>query len=210
MATDPFVNAVAVQDDEQPFDPFVNAVAVEAPTPVPTEYEEPDAPYRTDMAQVIGKAGEGPINVVSDFLVNPVAKAFGAEDDVIDAETRADMRKTFIQGLAPLLGVKPEDVLTESGEYKDYSTLAGTVGEVGTLFAGGAGAFKVLDKYSDLSTFKKSMLSGLFTEEVYFREGEGNLSRGLEDAFDIETQFLRSYCWDTDKTGKRLNKPIDN
>jgi phage terminase large subunit len=21
---------------------------------------------------------------------------------------------------------------------------------------------------------------------------------------------LRSYCWDTDKTGKRLNKPIDN
>ena len=101
------------------------------------------------------------------------------------------MRKTFIQGLAPLLGVKPEDVLTESGEYKDYSTLAGTVGEVGTLFAGGAGAFKVLDKYSDLSTFKKSMLSGLFTEEVYFREGEGNLSRGLEDAFDIETQFLK-------------------
>ncbi len=182
---DPFAqpNTVAV------FDPFQEAV--KPPTPVPTEYEEPDAPYRTDMVQVIGKAGEGPINVVSDFLVNPVAKAFGAEDDVIDAETRAEMRKTFIQGLAPLLGVKPEDVLTESGEYKDYSTLAGTVGEVGTLFAGGAGAFKVLDKYSDLSTFKKSMLSGLFAEEVYFREGEGNISRGLEDAFDIETQFLK-------------------
>ena len=171
------------------FDPFKEAV--KPPTPVPTEYEEPEGNFRTDMTQVLSKAGEGPVSVISDFLVNPVAKALGAEDDVIDAEMRTNMRKTFIQGLAPLLGVKPEDVLTESGEYQDYSTVAGPVGELGTLVAGGAGAFKALDRVSNISDFKKGVASGLIAEELYFQEGEGNLARGIEDSFDIESQFLK-------------------
>ena len=185
---DPFAQP-NTEDIGTVFDPFMEAV--QPPMPVPTEYEEPEGNFRTDMAQVLGKAGEGPINVIGDFLINPVAKAVGADDDVIDDEVRRNMRTTFIQGLAPLLGVKPEDVLTESGEYKDYATLAGPVGELGTLVAGGAGAFKVLDKYSDLSTFTKSLGSGLIAEELYFREGEGNIARGIEDAFDVETQFLK-------------------
>ena len=182
---DPFAqpNTVGV------FDPFKEAV--KPPTPVPTEYEEPEGNFRTDMTQVLSKAGEGPVSVISDFLVNPVAKALGAEDDVIDAEMRTNMRKTFIQGLAPLLGVKPKDVLTESGEYQDYSTVAGPVGELGTLVAGGAGAFKALDRVSNISDFKKGVTSGLIAEELYFQEGEGNLARGIEDSFDIESQFLK-------------------
>ena len=194
--TDHFANAVVVssETEEQGLDPFAGAVVVkEAPSvTVPDAYEEPKGDVASDVAQVLLKAGEGPINVLGDFVVNPLAKALGAEGDLIDEELMRQTRKSALSAFGSIMGVEQKEVLTPEGDYRDYSTAIGSVGEIGTLFAGGAGAFKAFDRFfPTVSNFKKGLGSGLVAEELYFIKDDPNIARTLEDNIDIETQFLK-------------------
>ena len=193
--TDPFANAIVVSSEEDnQLDPFASAVVVkEAPSvKVPEAYEEPKGDVASDVAQVLLKAGEGPINAFGDFVVNPLAKALGAEGDVIDEGLMRQTRKSALSAFGSLMGVEQEEVLTPEGDYQEYATLAGPVGEVGTLLAGGAGAFTALGRvFPKLSNFKKAIGSGVVADSLYFQEGQGNISRAIEDNFEIENQFFK-------------------
>ena len=159
---------------------------------VPAEYAEEAGGFRSDMLQVFSKAGEGPISALGDFVVNPVGDLLGFDEDIISKEDMKNARMSFVQAFAPLMGVRPEEVLTDEGQYKDYSSAAGPVGELGTLIAGGAGAFKAAGKiFPKLSDFKKSLASGFTAEQLYFQQDDGNISRYIEDEVDIENLFLK-------------------
>ena len=93
----------------------------------------------------------------------------GADDDLISDEFATQGKAAFIDAMFGPLGVKASDVLTEEGEYKDYTTTTGVATQIIPYFAGTGivkkGVEKVLPKLGEVAQYT---ISGALAEQALY------------------------------------------
>ncbi len=112
-----------------------------AHTTMPTQGNEEDETFLTDVGRVAFSTLEAPVSLVSDFVVRPFAEDKEEYDDAY-AEGRAKAAE-----YVPFLD--QEDIIDpETQEILKPGTGAGTVLDIGTFLVGGGVVFKTLNKLS--------------------------------------------------------------
>ena len=132
-----------------------------------------------DLQRVVHKWGEGVSSLVTDAVINPIAKyGFGVEEAVSD-EDIAEITKSLAAVIPG--GASQEELFTEEGKVKDTETVPGMVAEIGSVVAGGAGIVKGLAK---LPSIIKYGIGGATAEQIMYGD-DPNLSETLLEDTDL-------------------------
>lgn len=157
-------------------------IAVPDIKPVQAE-EETEDNLLADLAQSAARVGAGPLELGRD-LINTVGRVAGADDDLISDEFATQGKASFIDAMFGPLGVEASDVLTEEGEYKDYTTATGVATQVIPFFAGAGiaktGVEKVLPKIGEVAQYT---IGGALAEQALYG-GDGVLADLFVDPND--------------------------
>ena len=151
--------------------------------------DEEEENLRADVVQNLSRLGSGPLGLVKD-AINGAANLVGADKNLISDEYFNATKREFVRGLGALVGVKPEDVLTEEGEYKPMTTTAGAALQVVPYIAGGAGAAKAIGTVAPkLPVLFNGILSGLTVDQVLYEKEDGAIANVLQEA-DIPAEGM--------------------
>ena len=166
-------------------------IAVPDIKPVQAE-EETEDNLLADLAQSATRVGAGPLELAQD-IVNTAGRVVGAskysssispDEDLISDEFLTQTKASFIDAMFGPLGVKASDVLTEEGEYKDYTTATGVATQIIPYFAGAGiakqGVEKVLPKIGEVAQYT---IGGALAEQALYG-GDGVLADLFVDPND--------------------------
>ena len=151
--------------------------------------DEEEENLRADVVQNLSRLGSGPLGFVKD-VINGAANLVGADEDLISDEYFNATKREFVRGLGALVGVEPEEVLTETGEYRPMTTTAGAGLQVVPYIAGGAGAAKAIGTVAPkLPILFNGILSGLTVDQALYEKEDGAIANALQEA-DIPAEGM--------------------
>jgi len=151
-------------------------------TKTPEPLDETEENFRADLVNNVSRLGSGPTGLIKD-IVNGLGDLAGADDKIISDEFFNTTKREFTRALGALVGVKPEEVLEETGEYKDMTTTAGSAMQLGSYVAGGAGVSKAAVTLAPkLPLLLNGIVSGLAVDQALYQPEDGALANALQDA----------------------------
>lgn len=159
------------------------AFQIPVPDIEPVQEKETEENLLADLAQSATRVGAGPLELTQD-IVNTVGRFAGADDDLVSDEFATATKASFIDAMFGPAGVKPSDVITEEGEYKDQTTTTGVVTNIVPFFAGTGIAKTAVSKgLPKLSEVAQYTIGGALAEQALYG-GDGVIADLFVDPND--------------------------